>query len=135
VGGSSTAAIRRAARYGDAWHPLNARLDWLAQSGLPRLRQMAEQEHRATPAFAPRIRVRLTESPVQDPNRQPGHGTLDQLRADLDRLQAMGAEWIVFDTYSGNVADLAAAPEAGRQALEILLEKAFDVRGQRLRTS
>lgn len=29
VGGSSRAAIHRAARFGDAWHPVNPDLDWL----------------------------------------------------------------------------------------------------------
>src|SRR5437870_9660425 len=46
VGGHSPAAIRRAARYGDAWHPLNARMDWLTGQGLPRLREHAERLER-----------------------------------------------------------------------------------------
>lgn len=37
VGGSSRAAIRRTARFGDAWHPANPDLDWLRDTGLPAL--------------------------------------------------------------------------------------------------
>ena len=33
VGGSSAAGIRRAARFGDAWHPIDPRLDWLREAG------------------------------------------------------------------------------------------------------
>src|SRR5262249_58456783 len=29
VGGASDAALRRAIRYGDAWHPIRIRIDWL----------------------------------------------------------------------------------------------------------
>jgi probable F420-dependent oxidoreductase len=36
VGGTAPAAIRRAARFGDAWHPNNARLDWLRTPRYPR---------------------------------------------------------------------------------------------------
>src|SRR5690606_33113768 len=41
VGGTSRAAIRRAARLGDAWHPNSAEPDWLRAKGLPALREEA----------------------------------------------------------------------------------------------
>src|SRR5262249_36441827 len=37
VGGASDAALRRAVRLGDAWHPIRIRLPWLRETGLPRL--------------------------------------------------------------------------------------------------
>ena len=41
VGGHSEAAIRRAGQFGDAWHPLNASLEWLAGEALPQLKEFA----------------------------------------------------------------------------------------------
>ena len=38
VGGASDAALRRAVLHGDAWHPIRIRVDWLRDTGLPRLR-------------------------------------------------------------------------------------------------
>ena len=37
VGGSANAAIRRAVRFGTAWHPINPGRDWLQYTGLPAL--------------------------------------------------------------------------------------------------
>jgi alkanesulfonate monooxygenase SsuD/methylene tetrahydromethanopterin reductase-like flavin-dependent oxidoreductase (luciferase family) len=132
VGGASPAAIRRAARYGDAWHPLNARLDWLATDGLPRLRDEAERAQRAVPVFAPRIKLRLTEHPLDDARRRPGQGTLDQVRRDLAALSELGAEYIVLDTYLGDPLELA-DPAALLHPVQVLLEQAIDPAGQRLR--
>ena len=98
VGGNSEAAIRRAATFGDAWHPLGL--------GLPRLRS-ALASH-PLPAFAPRIALRLTSTPVTDPVRPPGIGSIEQILDDLDQLRLLGAETVVFDPYHGD-------PEETRQ--------------------
>ena len=37
VGGPSDAALRRAVRYGDAWHPIRMRMDWLKNTGTSRM--------------------------------------------------------------------------------------------------
>lgn len=76
VGGSSEAALRRAVRFGDGWHPNNARLKWLEREGLPRLREIAREEGRPVPRFCPRVRLCLTESPLDEEQRLPGEGTL-----------------------------------------------------------
>jgi alkanesulfonate monooxygenase SsuD/methylene tetrahydromethanopterin reductase-like flavin-dependent oxidoreductase (luciferase family) len=89
VGGSSAAAIRRAVRYGDAWHPIRFRLDWIEQDGLPLLRRMADEEGKPAPAFCPRLKV---QSP-------------DQARADIETLARLGATHILLDTYTGNPKD------------------------------
>lgn len=60
VGGSSPAGIRRAARFGDAWHPLNPGLQWLRDTALPALHAAAHELGRPVPAFCPRIRARVT---------------------------------------------------------------------------
>jgi probable F420-dependent oxidoreductase len=85
VGGSSEAAMRRAVRYGDGWHPIRSRMDWLEKEGLPALRRIAEEESQPVPAFCPRIKLH----------------SLDQVRADIEILRRLGATDILLDTYDG----------------------------------
>jgi probable F420-dependent oxidoreductase len=131
VGGSSAAAIRRAARLGDAWHPLNASLEWL-ERGLALLGEEAARCQRPTPAFVPRIKVRLTDAVLDNNDRRPGQGNLDQIRRDLAQLERMGASYVVLDTYHGDPAELADPPSAQR-TLDALLERAIDPPRRRLR--
>lgn len=98
VGGTSGAALRRAARFADAWHPNNAELDWLRETGLPGLHAAADAIGRPTPAFSPRMRLHLTDSPVDGPARRIGEGTLTQVLGDLDVLADLGADYVVLDT-------------------------------------
>jgi alkanesulfonate monooxygenase SsuD/methylene tetrahydromethanopterin reductase-like flavin-dependent oxidoreductase (luciferase family) len=109
VGGNSGAAIRRAVRYGDAWHPLRVTL--------PSLRA-ALAEH-AVPALAPRIALRVTATPVDDPDRLAGVGTLEQILDDLDQFDRLGAETVVLDPYHGDPEETR-RPEAAWQALAAL---------------
>jgi probable F420-dependent oxidoreductase len=101
IGGSSEAALRRAVRYGNAWHPLYVRIDWLKDEGLPRLREIADREGKAVPALCPRIKLRLTESPLSDDKRVAGEGTLDQVRRDFELLQSLGTDYVLLDSYTG----------------------------------
>jgi alkanesulfonate monooxygenase SsuD/methylene tetrahydromethanopterin reductase-like flavin-dependent oxidoreductase (luciferase family) len=115
VGGRSTAGLRRAVRHGDAWHPLRERLDWL-RTAMDRLREIAAEEDRPVPEFAPRILLRLTSSPLPDDKRVAGEGSLDQVLADLDVLRELGARSVVLDPFSGDPAETE-RPEAAWQAL------------------
>jgi alkanesulfonate monooxygenase SsuD/methylene tetrahydromethanopterin reductase-like flavin-dependent oxidoreductase (luciferase family) len=132
VGGHSQAAIKRAARYADAWHPLNVPLDWLTTQGLPLLRRMAGDLGRPVPALAPRIRVRLHAEPLAEAERRPGQGDLQQIRRDLFELAELGAECVVLDTYHGNPDELA-NPEAMLRPVHVLLDQVIDLAGQKLR--
>ena len=98
VGGASDGALRRAVRYGDAWHPIRIKLGWLRET-LPRLEKIAAAEGRPVPALCPRIRLALTPSPMPEGERVAGHGTLDQVHRDLEALAALGAEYVLLDTY------------------------------------
>jgi probable F420-dependent oxidoreductase len=98
VGGTSPAAIRRANQFGDAWHPNNAEIGWLRESGLPALRAAADQAGRAQPAFTPRMRLNLTGIPLDESGRRAGEGTLAQVLGDLESLADLGAECVVLDT-------------------------------------
>ncbi|MER7581756.1 LLM class flavin-dependent oxidoreductase [Kitasatospora sp. NPDC097691] len=92
VGGHSEAALRRAARFGDAWHPLR----------LPLARMRSVLAEHPMPGFAPRIALRLTATPVDDPGRPAGVGTVDQVLDDLRQLRDLGAETVVLDPYHGD---------------------------------
>lgn len=97
VGGSSRAALRRAARFGD-WHPVNPDLDWLRAVGLPELRAAARELGRDTPALCPRIRARLTTQDLPATDRLVGTGSVAQIVGDLDTLAELGADVVVLDT-------------------------------------
>ncbi|MGK5739198.1 LLM class flavin-dependent oxidoreductase [Micromonospora sp. URMC 103] len=109
VGGNSDVAIRRAVRFGDAWHPLRVTLPWL---------RAAVAKH-ALPALTPRIALRLTSTPVDDPARLAGVGTVEQVLDDLDQLRQLGAEAVVLDPYHGDP-DETRRPDTAWQALTAL---------------
>jgi probable F420-dependent oxidoreductase len=126
VGGGSDAAMRRAVQHGDAWHPIRIRLDWLRHTGLPRLHQIADAESRPVPALCPRIRLRLTDAPLPDDQRVAGEGTLSQVRADLEALQQLDAQYVLLDTFYDDV-EATRHPEASWRMLTTLAEKALDL--------
>jgi probable F420-dependent oxidoreductase len=125
VGGSSEAALRRAVRYGDAWHPLRTRVSWLNEKAMPRLRELAKEEGKAVPRFCPRLKLRITDRELADHERTAGEGTLDQVRNDLRVMAALGAEYVLFDTYD----DDPHAPQLdpGFRQLEQLVNEVIDV--------
>jgi probable F420-dependent oxidoreductase len=106
VGGSSEAAMRRAVRYGDAWHPIRFRMDWLRAEGLPALRRIAEAEGLPAPALCPRIKLE----------------SVDQALRDIDALEELGATHVLLDTYAGRPEDTA-RPERDWAVLAELREK------------
>jgi probable F420-dependent oxidoreductase len=98
VGGGSEAALRRAVRYGDAWHPIRIKLGALREA-LPRLARIAGEAGRPVPALCPRMRLCLTSSLLPEADRMAGHGTLDQVHRDLETLAGLGAQYVLLDTY------------------------------------
>jgi probable F420-dependent oxidoreductase len=132
VGGSSDAALRRAVRYGDAWHPNRVRMEWLRDIGLPKLQAFAAAEGRRVPALCPRIRLELTESPLPDAQRLVGQGTLDQMRKDLHALDALGAEYVLLDS-AGDDPQATRDQEPLWRMLTTLADKVLDLAHQTLR--
>jgi len=132
VGGASDAALRRAGRLGDAWHPIRIRVPWLRDTGLPRLREIAEVERRPLPALCPRIRLRLTETPMAEAARIAGEGSLDQVRADLEALAGLGASYVLLDTYTDD-AEATRHHEPAWQMLATLAERVLDLPRETLR--
>ncbi|MCX4997740.1 LLM class flavin-dependent oxidoreductase [Streptomyces longwoodensis] len=115
VGGNSDAAIRRAVRFGSPWHPLRFTMSWFREA-LPRLRNIADELELPVPELAPRIYLRLTEKPIDDPDRRAGEGTLEQVLEDIEELRRAGAETVLLDPYHGDP-DETLRPETAWQAL------------------
>ena len=108
VGGTANAVLRRAARYGDAWHPNNAPIDWIRDVGLPRLRS-----HSPHTAFCPRMRARVAGHDLPA-DRPAGVGGLDQVVGDFRALIELGAEYVVLDTNPDHPRDRRPAAEDRR---------------------
>jgi len=126
VGGPSEAALRRTVCYGDAWHPIRIRIDWFKESGIPRLREIADEEGKAMPALCPRIRLRITDSAMPDVRRVAGEGSLDQVHRDLAQLEELGCTYVVLDTYADDI-DAIGNNEASWQMLSLMAEKVLDL--------
>ncbi|MFB6678671.1 TIGR03619 family F420-dependent LLM class oxidoreductase [Streptomyces sp. NPDC056390] len=123
VGGDSPAALRRAARLGEGWHPFMPTLQSL-RAKLPVVAAEAEKAGRPVPELVPRLQIALGERPDTE-DRPLGHGSVDQVRADLLALAELGATHVLFDTYPGGPAARATADE-DRRVLELLVEKVVD---------
>ncbi|MFI7135225.1 LLM class flavin-dependent oxidoreductase [Nonomuraea sp. NPDC050153] len=113
VGGGSEAALRRAVRYGEGWHPLRNTVPWVREHW-SRLKEIAAEEGRPVPALAPRILLRLTDSPPAE--RLAGEGTIEQVMADLEELRRLGADTVVLDPFHGDP-DETLRPEAAWELL------------------
>ena len=121
IGGNSDAALGRAVRLGDAWHPLRFTPGWMSKAA-GRLTACAAEQGRPGPALMPRIALRLTEAPVADGGRLAGHGTIDQIIADLGRLRALGADTVVLDPFNGDPRETA-RPETAWRTLATVAER------------
>ena len=84
------------------------------------------------PALCPRIRLRLTGSPLADDQRVAGEGTLDQVRADLAALEALGAQYVLLDTYADEP-EATRRPEIGWGMLTTVAERILDLPRETLR--
>ena len=115
IGGNSDAALRRAVRLGDAWHPLRFTPGWLT-GALDRMNVIAADLRRPPPALVPRIALQLTPSPVTGEDRLTGQGTIEQVTGDLEQLRSLGADTVILDPFNGDP-DETAHPEVAWQAL------------------
>ena len=126
IGGNSDAALRRAVRLGDAWHPLRFTPGWMAEAA-GRLAACAADQGRPAPALMPRIALRLTDAPVtasiSGGDRLAGHGTIDQIMADLGQLRSLGADTVVLDPFNGDHRETT-QPERAWRTLATVAERA-----------
>jgi probable F420-dependent oxidoreductase len=131
VGGATDAALRRAVRHGDAWHPIRIKLGWL-RATLPRLQKIAAEEGRPLPALCPRIRLCLTPSAMPEDVRVAGHGTVEQVHRDLEALAGLGAAYVLLDTYVDDP-EATRDHEAAWAMLATLAEQVVDLPRQTVR--
>lgn len=98
MGGASPAALRRAARFGAAWHPISPGREWLYSTALPLLRAEAERLGAPHPGFVPRVSLRLSETDAPDSERPFGTGSIAQIADDIAELREdAGAQLVVLD--------------------------------------
>ena len=132
IGGRSDAAIRRAIKFGDAWHPNRFTLDWLKIEGILKVEELAKTEGFPVPALCPRIRMNIQDTSFTGDDRLPGQGTIEQMRDDLKELEALGAEHVLLDWYSGDL-EATKDHESGLRILSTLAEDVIDLARQTLR--
>jgi probable F420-dependent oxidoreductase len=132
VGGISEAAIRRTARFGDAWHPnLRTLQPAEVKAALTSMREQAAALGRPAPHFTPRIRLDIRDE-RQLHDRMPGVGNLDQVREDLLALERLGAEHVTLDWFTGDL-EATRNHSRGLGMLTTLAGQVFDLPNQRLR--
>ena len=132
VGGPSDAAMRRTVRYGDAWHPIRIQMDWFKNTGIPRLKEISDEEAKSVPELCPRIRLRLTDSPVAGSDRVVGEGDIDQVHRDLAELENLGCSYVILDTYADDL-EAIKNNEISWRMLTTLAEKVLDLSNQTVR--
>jgi probable F420-dependent oxidoreductase len=133
VGGNSESAVRRAVRFGTAWHPINQSPQALQERWLPQLRTIAEQLGEPVPALNPRIRLQTTDAPIPGDDRAPGTGTLEQVHDDLSRLEAIGAQYVVLDWYNWPDIEGTRDHERAFAMLATLAERVLDLANETVR--
>jgi hypothetical protein len=122
IGGHSVAAMRRAVRFGAAWHPMAFTMPWIV-AALPRLADVAGDQ--PGPGFAPRIKLRLEKRQPAGQSagfhrsgseRLAGVGELEQVLDDLHTLATLGAHTVLLDPYHG-IPDETREPQRAWDAL------------------
>ena len=103
IGGHSRAALRRAARYGDGWHPVGANpaVPLTPEDLAPlisELKQRTEAEERDFEAMTLSFKAPLTDmAALTDGRRRPFSGAIDEIRSDIDAYAALGISELIFD--------------------------------------
>ena len=131
VGGASPEALKRAARFGQGWHPILFTPGSLGQAELAELKELAAKQGKPAPAFCPRIRLDITDKPL-DGERLAGNGSLNQVRQDLAELERMGAVHVTLDWNTGDL-EKTKNHAHGFQMLSLLAAEVVDLEREVLR--
>jgi len=110
VGGHSKAALRRAARYGDGWHPVGA--NPAVPLGPAELRGLLDELFRLTEAEGrdPKALTISYKAPIYDAargggDRRPFSGSADQIADDIATFARLGVSELIFDFRSPSLAE------------------------------
>src|SRR5213594_1540331 len=103
VGGHSRAALRRAARHGDGWHPVGA--NPAAMLAPPEFKTLLDELRRLTEAEGrdPRALTISYKAPLYDAGvpaggvRRPFSGTTDRVLEDIATYAGLGVSELIFD--------------------------------------
>jgi probable F420-dependent oxidoreductase len=103
IGGHSKAALRRAARLGDGWHPVGG----IAavplrpaemRASLDELYRLTEKEGRDPSRLTISFKTPIYDTEVQDPEgRRPFSGAPEQILEDVDTYARLGVSELIFD--------------------------------------
>ncbi|MDH3700420.1 MAG: LLM class F420-dependent oxidoreductase [Alphaproteobacteria bacterium] len=106
VGGNSDAAVRRAAKYGDVWHPLKPTPEQLV-ADRPRLHAALEAEGRSVNDFqiAPKLALTFQDGPPAD-GQAPTQGRPQDIIDALQRYRDAGVTEICFDVATETEAEV-----------------------------
>ena len=107
-------------------------MDWLRDTGIPRLTELAEQEGMLVPELCPRIRLRLTEAPLPEDERIAGEGSVEQVLGDMRGLEALGCTHVLLDTYYDDV-EATRNVEASWRMLAVRAEQVLDLANEKTR--
>jgi hypothetical protein len=107
-------------------------MGWLTGTALPDLWAAAAAAGVPVPPLCPRIRLRLTDGPLDEEERLAGEGSLEQVRADLAALDGLEAEYVLLDTYRGDPEETR-QPERAWAMLATVAERVVDLEQRRLR--
>jgi probable F420-dependent oxidoreductase len=112
IGGHSRAALRRAAQYGDGWHPVGA----IAASPLPpdemrthldTLKRLTDAEGRDFSALTVSYKAALYDAGIATPggSRRPFSGRPEEIAGDIRSFAAIGVHELIFDTRGQSIAE------------------------------
>jgi probable F420-dependent oxidoreductase len=94
IGGRSDAALRRAARVGDAWHPSHLTVDELRRQ-IPALRAECERAGRSADDVTVTTRRKLVRTPTDDDRAL--HGDAHAIAATVTELEQVGVSHLVVE--------------------------------------
>lgn len=105
IGGGSRRALRRAAEFGDAWHPTRPSFK-LLEEGVPRLQELAARAGREPGSIqvAARHPMKILDrapepAPAESTNAWPLFGVEEQVKEAVQRFQEAGVNHLVMDTF------------------------------------
>lgn len=111
VGGRSDAALKRAVRFGEAWHPTSMPLPALRER-MGRLAEFAIQAGRAEPPVTTiHLPVAFEENATPQAERRMGRGAPSQVAADLASLAGLGVPTVVCNFRAASTGDVLRAME------------------------
>jgi probable F420-dependent oxidoreductase len=105
IGGRSDAALRRAARSGDAWHPSHLTLDELRSRG-DALRRECERHGRAPDEVALTTRRKLVLAAGGDDPERVLAGSPEQIGETFDALAGVGVSHLIVEIPGSTAAEL-----------------------------